>query len=289
MARRTISELDRAEEKYSALIEKRNKLNDDASEIRKARDMLNDQKKKLFDEVLEIKKLKDEKAAEMRSHKLLRNELNAKAKELIQLKRDLYRNAPDNDIYREIDRLNREFDRLERKQQTETLTIPEENEVIQKMRTNLAERNRLLSVSQKGEKIAGKLSELNAQIDSIFEQARKEHEMVTSLYAEVQSAGEQMSSKLAEASILVSESNRRHREYIEKREEADKCHAEAMEMRALILERRRERREKVNESRQAIREQNLSVRKTLFDERASEEEAEKQLQELLKRGKISLR
>ena len=83
MPRRTISELDRAEEKYSALIEKRNMLNDDAAEIRKARDMLNDQKEKLFDEVLEIKKQKDEKAAEMRSHKLLRNELNARAKELI--------------------------------------------------------------------------------------------------------------------------------------------------------------------------------------------------------------
>ncbi|MBX8633613.1 MAG: hypothetical protein M1422_08080 [Candidatus Thermoplasmatota archaeon] len=289
MPRRTISELDRAEEKYSALIEKRNMLNDDAAEIRKARDMLNDQKEKLFDEVLEIKKQKDEKAAEMRSHKLLRNELNARAKELIQLKRELYKNAPDNDIYREIDRLNREFDRLERKQQTETLTIPEENEVIQKMRTNLAERNRLLSVSHKGEQIAGKLSELNAQIDSIFEQARKEHEFVISLYAEVQASGEQMSSKLAEASILVSESNKRHKEYLEKRGEADKCHAEAMEMRGLILERRRERREKVNESRQALREQNLSVRKTLFDERASEEEAEKQLQELLKRGKVSLR
>ncbi|MCL5677934.1 MAG: hypothetical protein M1442_01520 [Candidatus Thermoplasmatota archaeon] len=289
MPRRTISELDRAEEKYSALIEKRNKLNDDAAEIRKARDMLNDQKEKLFDEVLEIKKQKDEKAAEMRSHKLLRNELNARAKELILLKRELYRNAPDNDIYREIDRLNREFDRLERKQQTEALTIPDENEVIQKMRTNLAERNRLLSVSHKGEQIAGRLSELNAQIDSIFEQARKEHELVISLYTEVQAYGEQMSSKLAEASILVSESNKRHREYLEKREEADKCHAEAMEMRGLILERRRERREKANESRQALREQNLSVRKTLFDERASEEEAEKQLQELLKRGKVSLR
>ncbi|MBX8631596.1 MAG: hypothetical protein KIY12_07095 [Thermoplasmata archaeon] len=289
MPKRTIGELEKAEEKYSALVEKRDKLNSDAAEIRKVRDMLNDQKKKLFDEVLSIKKLKDEKASEMRSHKQKRNELNARAKELIQLKRQLYRSAPDNDIYREIERLNREFEYLERRQQTEALTIQEENEVIQKMRNNLSERTRLMSISSKGEEIAGKLTDINSQIDSIFMEARREHEAVTSLYAEVQALGEQMSVKLNEASILVSESNRKHKEYIEKKEEADRCHAEAMEMRSFILERRKERREKAIEGRKAIHEQNLNVRKTLFDEKASEEEADRQLQELLKRGKISLR
>ncbi|MCL4346703.1 MAG: hypothetical protein M1117_02135, partial [Candidatus Thermoplasmatota archaeon] len=218
-----------------------------------------------------------------------RNELNARAKELIQLKRQLYRSAPDNDIYREIERLNREFEYLERRQQTEALTIQEENEVIQKMRNNLSERTRLMSISSKGEEIAGKLTDINSQIDSIFMEARREHEAVTSLYAEVQALGEQMSVKLNEASILVSESNRKHKEYIEKKEEADRCHAEAMEMRSFILERRKERREKAIEGRKAIHEQNLNVRKTLFDEKASEEEADRQLQELLKRGKISLR
>ena len=289
MPRRTIGELEKAEEKFDALISKRNKLNDEAAELRNVRDMLNDQKRKLLDETLEIKKTKDAKAAEMAVHKRARNELNAKAKELIQLKRELHRNAPDSEIYTEIMRLGREFEFLEMKQQTDTLSVKEENEVIQRMRLNFAERNKLLTVSRKGEEIAGRLEDINGKIDSVFEEARKEHEGVTSLYAEVSALGGQMNAKMSEASILINEADRKHREFLEKRGEADACHREAMEMRSFILERRKEKREKALESRNAVREQNFSVRKTLFDKKASEEEADKQLQELLKRGKISLR
>lgn len=289
MPKRTINELERAEEKFDALISKRNKLNDEAGELRNVRDMLNDQKRKLLDETLEIKKVKDEKAAAMAAHKRARNELNAKAKELIQLKRELHRNAPDTEVYREIDRLNREFEFLEMKQQTDTLSVQEENEVILKMRANLAERNRLMTVTRKGEEIVGKLEDMNQKIDDLFGAAAREHEAVTSLYAEVRALGEQMNAKLNEASILINEADRKHKEFIGKREEADACHHEAMEMRSFILERRKERREKAVESRKAIQDQNFSVRKTLFDKKASEEEAEKQLQELMKRGKISLR
>ena len=289
MPKRTISELEKAEEKFDALISKRNKLNDEGGELRNVRDMLNEQKRKLLDETLEIKKTKDEKAAEMAAHKRARNELNAKAKELIQLKRELHKNAPDSDAYREIERLNREFEFLEMKQQTDTLSVQEENEVIQKMRQNLSERNGLLAVTRKGEEIVGRLEDINRKIDDLFEEAGREHESVTSLYAEVRALGEQMNSKMNEASILIGEADRKHREFTEKRDEADACHHEAMEMRSFILERRKERREKAAESRKAIQNQNFSVRRTLFDEKASEEEADKQLQELMKRGKISLR
>jgi uncharacterized coiled-coil DUF342 family protein len=289
MPKRTINELDKAEEKFDALITKRNMLNDEANELRQVRDMLNDQKRKLLDETLDTKKEKDAKVAEMGIHKRKRNELNAKAKELIQLKRQLHQNTPDTEMYREIDRLNREFEFLEMKQQTDTLSVQEENEVIQKMRFNFAERNRLLAVTRKGEEFFSKLEEANVQIDRIFDEARKEHEAVTSLYREVQAFGEQMNAKMNEASILIGEADRKHAEFVKKREEADACHYQAMEMRSFILEQRKERREKAMESRKALQEQNFSVRKTLFDKKASEEEADKQLQELMKRGKISLR
>ena len=115
---------------------------------------------------------------------------------------------------REIDRLNREFDFLEMKQQTDTLSVQEENEVIQKMRFNFAERNRLLAVTRKGEEFFGKLEDANAQIDRIFDEARKEHEAVVTLYRDVQAFGEQMNTKMNEASILIGEADRKHAEFV---------------------------------------------------------------------------
>ncbi len=289
MTKRTISELQKAEEKYQALINKRNALNDEASEIRKTRDMLNDQKRQFLDAVYEVKKNKDTKAAEMREHKNRRNDLNRQAKELIQVKRELHRHSPDSEIFAKLDQLAKEFDALERRQQTESMTIAEENDLIQRMRNNLTERNRLSSIAKKSEEIVGKVDELNSKIDEIFDKSRKEHELVVSLYTEVQALGEEMNSKMNEISIIINEANKRHQEFIEKRAEADKVHHDAMEMRALILERRKERRETFLEGKRAMQEQNTTARKVLFDKEASEKEADKQLQELLKRGKINLR
>lgn len=289
MTKRTISELQRAEEKYQALVNKRNALNAEAFEIRKTRDMLNDRKRELLDAVYEVKKKKDSRASEMREHKAKRNELNKKAKELIQLKRELHKHSPDSEVIRDLERLAREFDALERRQQTESMTIAEENDLIQRLRNNLSERNRLSSIAKRGEEIGGKVGEINKQIDEMFENSRKEHELVVSTYTEVQALGEEMNSKMNEVSLLINEANKRHKEFIDKKGEADKAHQEAMEMRTLILERRKERKENFLERKRAIQEQNSATQKVLFDREASEQEADKQLQELLKRGKISLR
>lgn len=289
MTKRTISELQRAEEKYQALINKRNALNDEASEIRKTRDMLNGQKRELLDTAYELKRAKDVKASEMKEHKNRRNELNRKAKELISLKRELHKHSPDSEVFRELERLSKEFDVLDKKQQTESMSISEENDLIQRMRNNLTDRNRLSSIARKSEAIVGQVGELNQKIDELFDDSRKEHELVVSLYAEVQALGEEMNSRMNEASVIINEANKRHAEFIEKRTEADKVHHDAMEMRSLILERRKERRDRFLEGKKAIKEQNTTVRKTLFDKEASEKEADKQLEELLKHGKIKLR
>ncbi len=289
MTRRTISELQKAEEKFQALLNKRNALNDEANEIRKTRDMLNDQKRQMLDAVYEVKKSKDAKAAEMREHKNRRNELNRQAKELITLKRELHKSSPDSEVFVDLERLMREFESLEMKQQTESMSIAEENDLIQKMRNNLAERSKLASIAKKSEQIVGKVGELNSKIDEIFESSRKEHELVVSLYGEVHALGEEMNTKMNEISVIINEANRKHQEFLGKRDEADKSHHEAMEMRTLILERRKEKRETFLEGKRAISEQNVNTRKMLFDKDANEREADKQLQELLKRGKINLR
>ena len=289
MTKRTISELQRAEEKYQALINKRNALNDEANEIRKTRDMLNDQRKQFLDEVYNIKRKKDAKASEMKEHKAKRNDLNKKAKELILLKRELHKHSPDSEVFAELERLAKEFDNLDKRQQTESMPIAEENELIQRMRNNLTERNRLSSIARKSEEIVGKVDELNQKIDELFESSRVEHEMVVSLYTEVQALGDEMNRKMNETSVIINEANKRHQEFIGKRTEADKAHQDAMEMRALILERRKEKRENFLEGKRAIQDQNTTTRRVLYDRDASEKEADKQLEELLKRGKISLR
>ncbi|MEM3852196.1 MAG: hypothetical protein QXP70_04270 [Methanomassiliicoccales archaeon] len=286
---RRIEELKRAEEKYHALLDKRDRLNSEAAEIRKVRDMLNEQRKTLFSSIIDIRKSVSEKVTELNKHKNARNEFNSKARELIQLKRQLYKSYPDSDVFREIEKLNREFETLELKQQTESMSLQEENEVISRMRSILSERSEMMKLSKKTEAIAGQLSDINAKIDEYFQNARREHEMVMSIHAELQQLREEMEKKIQEASIITGEADHKHKEYIEKKGEADAAHAQAMEMRSLILEIRKERKEAFLEGKRAIQEHNASALKLLEDRHASEEEADRQLQELLKKGKISLR
>jgi uncharacterized coiled-coil DUF342 family protein len=286
---RKISDLRKAEEKYRALLDKRDKLNAEALEIRKVRDMLNAQKSSLLHEALEIRKSIAEKAAVLHEHKEKRNEYNRKAKELIALKKELSKNSPGTDAFREMERLTREFEQLELRQQTESMSIAEENKLIERMRTLLNERSRLMDISRKSQEIAGKLTDLDVQIDTLFTEARKEHEALVSLYSEIRGLEERMKQKLDEASIVTGEADRKHRDYLTKKEEADRAHREAMEMRSLILEIRKERKEAYLEGRRAIEEHNETARKLLLDDEASSRQVEKQLEELLKKGKISLR
>lgn len=286
---RKISDLERAEEKYRALLDKRDRLNAEAIEIRKVRDMLNEQKASLIQEALDIRKQLSGKASQIREHKQKRNEYNAKARELIALKKELYKNSPGADAFRDVERINREFEQLELRQQTESMSIADENKLIERMRTLLAERSRLMEITRKGEEIAGRLGELDARIDEFFSHANAEHEALVSIYREMGELDEQLKKKMEEAAVVTGEADRKHREYLEKREEANRAHAEAQEMRSLILEIRKERREAFLERKRAISEHNESARKVLLDSEASDREAEKQLEELLRKGKISLR
>src|SRR4030066_379285 len=81
-----ISELQSAELKFRALLNKRDEINEQAVVLRSERDSFNEQRKGLQELMSAARDKRDALVAEMRVHKKRRDELQAKAKELIAYK-----------------------------------------------------------------------------------------------------------------------------------------------------------------------------------------------------------
>jgi len=91
-----------------------------------------------------------------------------------------------------------------------------------------------------------------------------------------------------ELSVTIAESNKKHEEYIEARNEAQRNHEKAIEMRGHIVEVRNERRKRYEESKRILKEQNTQARKAVMDNDKLKEIADSALDALKKGEKISL-
>ena len=128
-----ISELQSAELKFRASLNKRDEINQQAVVLRSERDSLNDQKKGLQDQLRDARDRRDALVAEMRAHKQRRDDLQKKAKELIEFKKKL-KGMPMGDLKGEVHALQAEARMMELRQQTVPLTIPKERELLRQSR-----------------------------------------------------------------------------------------------------------------------------------------------------------
>jgi uncharacterized coiled-coil DUF342 family protein len=128
--KKTPTELDNAEKKYQSLIDKRNEYNTEANAYRDERNTFNDKRKELSEEAKEKRAQRTALNKEMREHKKKRNELQKKAKELIAFKKSkggkIEKNLPQT-----IEELRKEIARLEIKQETISVPIEEEKELLE--------------------------------------------------------------------------------------------------------------------------------------------------------------
>jgi Uncharacterized archaeal coiled-coil protein len=115
------------------LRDRRNELNQMASERASKRDDLNAKTREKVDEAQEHREERDRLNEKVQEHKNSRNELNAEANELFdkveQLKTDL-----DLDDGKGVEELKEEIEDLEFRQQTEVLSAEDERELIEKNR-----------------------------------------------------------------------------------------------------------------------------------------------------------
>lgn len=279
------TELQIAEIKYRSLLEKRDELNAEASVPRDERDTLHKQKRELIDEMQKLKEKRDSLVAEMRKHKSKRNELQKRAKELVVFRRGKKRRFRTS-LPMEIDNLRMEIHELHTKQETTALTIPQENELLERIREKHAELEELEEIYEEQKRLILEVEGVDDAITELFRKADEEHQMVVKLYNEAQEIHERIVVLIKEISHLIAEANKKHEDFLKIRTKADYYHNRAVEMRQKILSIRRARRMELKKARKIIEEQNIAARKALFDEKKLEEDAEKALDTLLKKGKI---
>lgn len=279
------TELQIAEIKYKTLLQKRDELNAEASVPRDERNTLNEQKRELIDEMQGLKKERDSKVAEMRKHKSKRNELQKRAKELITFKRGKRRKF-DTDLPTEIDNLRMEIHKLQMKQETTALSLPKENELIDAVREKRKELDELEEMYEEQKRLILEVEGVDNAITDLFKKADEEHQMVVKLSNEAQEIHERIVVLIKEISHLIAEADKKHEEFLKVKVKADHYHNRAVEMRQKILSEKRAKRAEARKAKKIIEDQNIAARKALTDKKRLDEDAEKALDTLLKKGKI---
>ena len=285
--KKTLSELQQAEIKLESLLEKRTALNQEAVLARQERDMVHAQKRELSAKLREIKDRRGALAAEARAHRAKRDEYQAKAKALIELKRKL-RSQSGMSASEELRQLKRQTQAMELKQQTASLTLAEENELIDKIKGHMKRLKELEALKGEQDKITKEVRDLDATITELFAQADAEHKMASDLSAQAQTAHAETLELVQGISALIVEGNAKHQAYLEARAKADEVHAKVVEMRDKVLSIRGAKRAEARESRDALRDQNRSVRRALYDEKKLEEAADAAVKALLQKGRVEI-
>ena len=286
--RKEKSELDTAEIKLESLIERRNVLNSEAAVFREERDLLHNQKKEVVVQVRTLRDERDRLVDEMRIHRDQRNEFQRKARDLIELKRKV-RGQLHGSISGELERLRKDVKRMEMRQQTASLKLEEENALLDDLREKLKELKSLEHLRSEQDKIGKEVKDLDASITDLFHAADKEHELVVKLNAEAKERHETLSGLVGQISALASEADKKHEDYLKIRTRADELHQKAMEMRETVLTIRNTHREEIREARNLLRQQNVTVRRELLDERKLDKAAEEALQLLMKKGRVEMK
>jgi uncharacterized coiled-coil DUF342 family protein len=288
MPKKKISELQSAELKFRALLNKRDEINEQAAVLRSERDSLHEQKKGLQDQMKEARDRRDTLVGQMRGHKKRRDDLQAKAKELIEFKKKL-KGKPMGSLKDEIRAMEGDFRVMELRQQTVPLSIPKERELLDSLKKRVVEIQKLKVVLAEQEKIQKEVHDLDKSIDALFKQADKEHAEVVRLSEGQHKAHEEATALFKEVAALVASANKKHDEFLKLREGADAAHQKAQEMRDKIIDIKGAKRAERMEERKAVRDVNIATRKALDDKGVRDKAADEALQMLLKKGKIEIR
>ncbi|MCG2826808.1 MAG: hypothetical protein L6265_09480 [Thermoplasmatales archaeon] len=281
------NEVQSAEKKYQALIEERNKLNDEANEIKDERNILNTKKTEMIEQMNEFKDKRNKLMDQMREHKKLRDLYHKKAKELITERRKT-RGKIVFSLPEKVLSLRQNMQELEFKQQTVPMSIKKEREIVDRIRKGRNEIKNLEGELKEQEKTEADITSISGSLDDLFKKADEEHKEVIRLYNESQNYHEKMKTFVNEIAHLINKANKKHKGYLEIREKANKIHVKAMEMRNTVLVYKREIWKKRKEAKQVITDQNIKVKKVLEDKGNLEKHAESALEKLLKKEKVSL-
>ncbi len=285
--KKTLSELDQAEIKLESLLERRTALNQEAQLARQERDMVHEKKRELSAALRELKDKRAAFASQARAHRTKRDESQAKAKALIDLRRKM-RSQTGGSVTLELRNLKKQITHMEMRQQTASLTLSEENDLIDELKGHIKRAKELESLKAEQDAISKEVEDLDGSITELFAQAEKEHQAAMELSAQARAVHEETLGLVSAISTLLAEGDAKHQAYLDARTKADEVHAKVVEMRDKVLSIRGAKRAEAREAREIIRNQNRSVRKALYDEKKLEESADEALKALLQKGRVEI-
>jgi len=285
--KKELEQLKDAEKKFQSYIQKRNEFNDMARVLREERDMLNDSKKDIKENMDKLKKERDELVEKMKEHKKIRNKLQEEAKKLIKAKQqkkgEVFKNLP-----LRVEELKADIQMLEYRQETVPMTPQEENDLIEKIRDKRKEFVSTKKNLEKQKELQIDISDKDKAIDELFKKADEEHEKVQEFYDKSQAKHKAFMKLVGELSVSIAEANKKHEEYISIRNEAQTVHEKAYEMKSKIIGIRGKRRQRFQDAKKAIKEQNIKARKETSDKKKLAEIADESVEALKKGKKINL-
>jgi len=285
--KKTLSELDQAEIKLKSLFEKRDALNQEAQLLRQERDLVHETKRVIGARLRGLKDRRASFAGEARKHRQKRDELQAKAKALIEMKRKL-RGSGHADVGAELRALKRRVSQMDMRQQTASLTLSAENELLGELKDSMKRLKQLEALKADQDKIAKEIKDIDSGITDFFQAAEKEHEAAVALSGKARSVHEETVGIVHQISALIHDGNEKHEAFLAAREKADEVHAKVVEMREKVLSIKGAKRSEVREARTLLRQQNRAVRDALLDERKLEASADAALKALLEKGKVEI-
>ncbi len=285
--KKTLSELEQAEIKLQSLLEKRTSLNEEAQLLRQERDLVHEKKGELAATLWPLKDRRAAFASEARRHRAKRDEQQAQAKALIELKRKM-RGSASSDIGAELRAMKRRVSQMEMRQQTASLTLSEENALIGELKESMKRLKQLESLKADQDKIAKEIRDIDSGITDLFQSAEKEHESSVALSTKAREVHEQAAGLVQQIATLAIEGNEKHEAYLDARAKADEVHAKVVEMRDKVLSIRGAKRAEAREARDLLRQQNRQVRSTLLDPKKLEDSADEALKALLEKGRVEI-
>lgn len=286
--KKSSSEMEVAEIKLQSLRERRDALNALAASAREERDLLNEEKRQLGAKARDLRTRRSEFVREMRAHRGERNRLQAEARQLIELKRKS-RGRGRTSVSSDLERLRSEARHMEMRQQTASLTLAEENKLLEDLKATLRAARELEALKAEQDAVSKEVRGLDAAIDDRFRRAEAEHQLVVSLGAQADAAHAEIEALVPQIAQIAAEADKKHAEFLALRAKADELHAKSLEMRERIITIRGEQRSEIRESREALRQQSIVVRRALLDDRKLDQAADEAVEKLLRGGRVEIK
>ncbi len=286
--KKTVSELEHAEIRLESLLQKRGALNEEAQLARRERDMINEKKRELSGQLGALRDRRTMFVAQARAHRAKRDEYQGKAKALIELRRKL-RSRAGTSASEELRVVKRQIQQLELRQQTATLSLADENELIDRLKDHVRRAKELEGLKAEEDGVVKEVRNLDATITDLFQEAEEQHAAAVERSKEAETVHAQTTELAQAVGALVTEGNQKHEAYLEARAKADEVHAKVTEMRDKVLAIKGAARAEAREARDLLRSQNRRVRDTLLNRQKLEDSADDALKALLEKGRVEIR